>query len=537
MSIHSPFLPGLCVSSQPITDEWRQFHGGPDKAIHGCTFLLNLPGGGSCYSTPTLTLSDCCSHYPTWQAEFPTAAERFRPGGFGENFVFTRMNERNTCIGDVVSVGTDGLRLQVSLPRQPCFKLNHRFQLKNFAPNTWKTSRTGWYYRVLNEGRVRAGDEAQIVERPHPDWTIERVQEYLYFKPDQVEKIEELAAIEEFGAECKGAFKRILAKQKAKAKRAEKEKEETISWRDFKLVEKTKETARITSFVFEAVEPLSKGEDLAPGAHVKVKLGNGLVRAYSVVKGENSNRFELGIALEDKSRGGSKYLHESINIGDVIQAGKFTSAVPLVESASHHDFVAGGVGVTAFLSLMETLRGINYSCTLHYAVRSSDETPFKERLEKLGSHVVLYDKAKGRRMDIPGIIKNMPFNGRINFCGPRRMMDEALQETKKAGLGDEEVHFEAFEADISGDPFEAVVTNRNDLLLKVGGEETLLEVLQKQFGDEIPSSCEVGNCGTCKLAVRDGRVEHRGTALTDAEKAESMLSCVSRGIGRIAIEI
>jgi MOSC domain-containing protein YiiM len=87
------------------------------------------------------------------------------------------MNERNVCIGDIMSVG-DEVLLQVSLPRQPCFKLNHRFQLKNFAPNTYKASRTGWYYRVLREGTLQAGDEIKLVERKHPTWTIERVQEY-----------------------------------------------------------------------------------------------------------------------------------------------------------------------------------------------------------------------------------------------------------------------------------------------------------------------------------------------------------------------
>ena len=99
--------------------------------------------------------TDCSSHYPNWRAEFPDSASRFQPGGFGENLVTAHMNERNVCIGDIVSVGTDGLLLQVSLPRQPCFKLNHRFQLRNFAPNTYKLSRTGWYYRVLQEGTIQ----------------------------------------------------------------------------------------------------------------------------------------------------------------------------------------------------------------------------------------------------------------------------------------------------------------------------------------------------------------------------------------------
>jgi MOSC domain-containing protein YiiM len=104
------------------------FHGGVDKAVH-----QYYPG-----------------HYPSWRAEHPDAAAAFEVGGFGENLVSECMNERNICIGDIIRVGE--ALLQVSLPRQPCFKLNHRFGIKGFAPQTFKKSRTGWYYRVLEEG-------------------------------------------------------------------------------------------------------------------------------------------------------------------------------------------------------------------------------------------------------------------------------------------------------------------------------------------------------------------------------------------------
>lgn len=118
------------------------------------------------------------------------------------------------------------------------------------------------------------------------------------------------------------------------------------------------------------------------------------------------------------------------------------------------------------------------------------------------------------------------------------MMVEALLETRAAGLAPDEVHFEAFAANTSGDPFEAVVANRGGAIVSVGGEETLLEALQRQFGvDEVSSSCEVGNCGTCNIKLKSGRVEHRGTSLTEDEKLYTMLSCVSRGVGRIAVEI
>ncbi|CAK7220826.1 hypothetical protein SBRCBS47491_004321 [Sporothrix bragantina] len=583
LKIMSGIDKGLCtgpvkVDSMGIVEDEHDytFHGGIDKAVHGY----------------------CSAHYANWQQEFPSAADRFRPGGFGENLVFAHLNERNIHIGDVFAVGPKsntgysedlsgtGLLLQVSLPRQPCFKLNHRFGLRDFAPNTWKLSRTGWYYRVLRPGTLQAGDEVRLIQRPNPDWPLERVQEYLHRSPNEMDKVAELAAIDEFGAECKNQFRGRLAKHEAEARKKARLAEEAANggvgkedkWKAFKVVEKTKQTPRITSFVFEAVEPPKQGSDEAedepymePGSHVRLRLGvdsgkDGLVRSYSIVKGD-TRRFELGIAYDpETSRGGSRFLHESVDVGSIVHASSFAAGVPIVSAASHHVYVAGGVGVTAFLAHLETLTSINYSCVLHYAVRSADEVAFAERLKALGPDVVIvYDASKGQRMDIGAITREMKWNARINFCGPTRMMDAALEATRAAGLSETDVHFEAFSADTTGDPFEVVVRRSNkaaddDVVsngkarkpeangtkveepktLKVDEDETLLDVLQREFGmDAVASSCEVGNCATCKVTVRSGRIDHRGTALTGEEKAagDSMLSCVSRGIGRIEIEI
>ncbi|EGO61358.1 hypothetical protein NEUTE1DRAFT_144564 [Neurospora tetrasperma FGSC 2508] len=518
------------------------FHGGVDKAVHGY----------------------CSSHYPTWATEHPSAAAAFVPGGFGENLVTAHMNERNVCIGDTMIVGSPSaltsnpescLLLQVSLPRQPCFKLNHRFQLKKFAPLTWKHSRTGWYYRVLRPGFVQAGDEIRLVSRPHPQWTIERIQEYLHRNQDDEAMNAELASIEELGAESRDAFKARVARSAAKKKRAEK----LARWRDFRVVERRQETSRILSFILEAIDPIipppgdEKSILLKPGAHARVKLGNGLVRAYSIV-GPSScstiNRFQLGIALEPHSRGGSAYFHSHVFEGHVLSVSTtFTNALSgnnnnnnnnSAGGISHHIYVAGGVGLTAFLTSLEQLQSIHVSCELHYAVRSNEDIPFRDRLSQLNPGTVkIYDKTQGERLNIEEIVRQIPWNTMIYFCGPKSLMLEAARQVKQYGVPEGEVHFEAFEADVGGDPFEAVVANRNDkMVLQVGGDETLLVVLQREFGDEeVEGSCCVGNCGTCKVILKGGRVEHRGTALTAEEKGEVMLACVSRGVGRIVIEI
>lgn len=513
------------------------FHGGPDKAIHGY----------------------CCAHYPDWAAEFPSAAPRFVPGGFGENLVTAHMNERNVCIGDIVTiVGSSGEEkgplLQVSLPRQPCFKLNHRFELKNFAPNTWKLSRTGWYYRVLREGTIHAGDRIVLVERKYPEWTIERIQEYLHRDTGNLAMNEALAAIPEFGKESNDAFANRAAKQRraeAKKRGEAVDDDHPARWRDFEIVDKKRQTARVTSLVLEARDKVQDA-DLGEGAHAKMRIpvpgrNEPLVRTYSVVSGDK-NRFEIGVALDDStSRGGSRYLHQRAQVGDVLQVGRLT-AMEVRTSASSHVFVAGGIGITAFLPLVETLHRLNFDARVHYVVRSAaDDIPFRARLlgDQLAGIVTVYDKAAGQRLSIPHILQTAPWNSRLYFCGPPRMMEEARRATQAAGIPADECHFEAFSADGAdgGDPFEVAVVvddKPEEVVLPVKEDETLLEVLQRRFGLEgrdIPSSCEVGNCGTCKIRLRSGRVEHRGTALMEEDKAEAMLSCVSRGVGRITIEI
>ncbi len=126
-------------------------HGGPDKAVH------HYAG----------------EHYAEWRAEFPQLADKFHPGGFGENISTEGMTEETLCIGDIFALGT--ARVQISQGRQPCWKLNNHIGEKTMAARFQKTVRTGWYYRVLEPGSVEVGDEFTLLERLNPDWTLIRV--------------------------------------------------------------------------------------------------------------------------------------------------------------------------------------------------------------------------------------------------------------------------------------------------------------------------------------------------------------------------
>ena len=136
---------GLAGDSQTA----KSVHGGPDKAAN-------------CYPS---------EHYPLWRQT--PGLETMTGGAFGENFTTAGLLEDTVCIGDVFRAGD--VVVQVSQPRGPCYKLNRRWNSEDLMDRAIDSGRVGWYFRILQEGRVEAGLPLELVEHPHPEWSIARV--------------------------------------------------------------------------------------------------------------------------------------------------------------------------------------------------------------------------------------------------------------------------------------------------------------------------------------------------------------------------
>jgi MOSC domain-containing protein YiiM len=151
-------------------------HGGPEKAIHH-------------YAR---------DHYAAWREEIGAHPLLDVPGAFGENFSTSGWTEETVHVGDMVRFGS--ALLQVSQGRQPCWKLNVRFGRKDVAYRTQASGRTGWYYRVLEEGVAEASDRLRLVERPRPLWPLSRIIALLYRHKDRYDELAQMAGIPELAA-------------------------------------------------------------------------------------------------------------------------------------------------------------------------------------------------------------------------------------------------------------------------------------------------------------------------------------------------
>lgn len=143
-------------------------HGGPDKAI----------------------LAYAADHYQMWREQLDLPG--MGPGGFGENLTVAEMDEGTVCIGDVYRIGE--VQIQVSQPRLPCWKLDRHWGVEGLAARVLENGCSGWYLRVLEEGRIAAGQTVELVERPDPRWTVQAVNDILNKRNRDPESIRELAA-------------------------------------------------------------------------------------------------------------------------------------------------------------------------------------------------------------------------------------------------------------------------------------------------------------------------------------------------------
>ena len=280
-----------------------------------------------------------------------------------------------------------------------------------------------------------------------------------------------------------------------------------------------------------------RGDPLAAyssGSHTCVTIGDSERKwrnAYSLIGDPGDTRhYRIAVRRSDpgRSSGGSIYMHEAVNIGDLLQISSPANFFPLARHARKHIFIAGGIGITPILSHLAELQRTNAAYELHYAFRDDAFTDALRQFQ--GVH--FYDSNARNRIDLKTILDGQPLGTHVYVCGPHALISDTLAMAIHLGWPGSHVHFEEFAPLPSEDsqPFTVTLPGYG-VTVNVAAERSLLSALE-EAGVPISSSCRAGRCGTCRLRVIEGTVDHRDRFLTDEEREEGlMLACVSRACG------
>ena len=271
------------------------------------------------------------------------------------------------------------------------------------------------------------------------------------------------------------------------------------------------------------------------GGHIDLHLGNGMVRPYSLANNPKERlRYLMGIKLDHRGRGGSRWIHEQLRVGQTLQVGHPRQNFRLDETAPHSVLIAGGIGITPIASMIARLETLGRRWTLHYAVRSVDEAAFLDPVGDVvlsGAHGSLHlhvDALAGALLDIEQIVRTAGADDQLYCCGPAPMLDVFERAAAQHAPG--RWHIERFTAatpaDTTGGYMVELVRSARTITVSPG--QTLLEAL-RGAGLTISVSCEQGICGTCETRVITGRPDHRDSLLSEEEKAsnEVMMVCCS----------
>ncbi len=281
------------------------------------------------------------------------------------------------------------------------------------------------------------------------------------------------------------------------------------------------------------------------GAHVDVEVsgavGSPELRQYSLC-GDPADRTSWRVAVlrEPAGRGGSRYLHEDVQPGATLRVGVPRNNFGLVE-APGYVFVAGGIGITPLLPMIRAARLRGADWTLFYGARRRERMGFLRELESDPDRVRVLPEDECGLLPVAEIVGGLPADVPVYGCGPEPLL--GALEHACAGRPAGSLHVERFSprADVAPTPDRPfdVLVHGTGAVVRVAAGVSVLDALGAA-GHDMPNSCREGTCASCETPVLDGRVEHRDSVLSAAERdaGKTMMICVSRALSdRLILDI
>ncbi|UWM79236.1 MOSC and FAD-binding oxidoreductase domain-containing protein (plasmid) [Rhizobium sp. WSM4643] len=519
--------------------------------------------------------------YRYWQEQL--RRDDFVYGQFGENFTVDGLPDAEVCIGDRYRIG--GALFEATQPRVTCYRFGIRMDEPEMAALVVKHGRPGFYFRVLEEGEVQAGDEITKVASGPEGMSVFEINALLYMPGHPRDQLERALRIPPLSAGWRHSFEAIL-KQERKEGATTGNAGLTAApglppaWRGFRplrVLRKVRESGSVVSLVLEPAD----GQPVAaalPGQFVVLRLGRdpapALMRSYSLSGEPSVTHYRVSVKREVHGAA-SGYIDDELQVGDIVQASAARGSFILRPGDTPVVLLSAGIGVTPVLAMLHVLAAEASPREVWwlYGTRNGREHPFAEeargllkRLPHHHSHICYSSPDPKDRPDIDFDARghldaqalkllNLPRDCDVYVCGPSSFMSDLSVGLAALGIAPDRIHTEMFGAGPSITPGIAASPRRPPHLpaglpgsgplvsfartgLNVRWEPTFQNLLELAEACDVPVrwSCRTGVCHTCETGLVEGSVGYQPDPV-DAPADGNVLICCAKPEGDIVIDL
>jgi ferredoxin-NADP reductase/MOSC domain-containing protein YiiM len=520
--------------------------------------------------------------YRYWQERLKRTD--FVHGQFGENFTVEGLPDDAVCIGDRYQIG--GALFEVTQPRVTCYRVGIRTDEPRMPALLTSSGRPGFYFRVLREGVVGAGDEIVKVGEANERMTVAEINGLLYLPDHARDRLERALRIEALSSGWRASFEALLRSPTTGAgignaglAPAAAAHPVAPGFQRLAVVAIDQESADVLSVSIEHPD----GEPLPPalpGQYVVLRLrrtaaGPPLFRSYSLSGPLSTERYRISVKIEPNGAAGS-WLREHVRPGDVLDVSSPRGSFILESGEGPVVLLSAGIGATPVMAMLHALaaaRSARPVLWLH-AARDGQHHPFAAEVRRLipalthGRLYVCYSRPASRdRMgedfDAIGHLSRsvfdevgVPREANVYICGPNRFMADMKETLAALGVASERIHAEIFNGgesltpgvvgpaartphlpDNDADTGPLVSFARSGIAAhwKASAYQSILE-LAEACDVPVRWSCRTGVCHNCESGLVSGAVAYEPEPL-DHPADGNLLVCCSRPVRDIVIDL
>jgi ferredoxin-NADP reductase/MOSC domain-containing protein YiiM len=514
-----------------------------------------------------------------WQQQLKTS---FVLGQFGENLTVEDLPDDSVCIGDRYRIGS--ALFEVTQPRVTCYRLGIRTNEPRMAALLTSSGRPGFYFRVLREGEIGAGDEIVKIGEAEERMTVAEINALLYFAPHPHELLERALKIEALSPGWHRAFRDLLQSQSGGTRSgnvglnaAAVAHPAAPGFQRLEVTAIDRESADVVSLTMRSPDSQPLPAAL-PGQYVVLRLpqagGAPLFRSYSLSGLPSAERYRISVKLEPDGAGGS-YLHQHVHVGDSIDVSSPRGNFVLQKSERPAVLLSAGIGATPVLAMLHALaaaRSTRRVLWLH-AARDRQHHPFVTEIRSVmpslanGRSYVCYSKPSsedrlGEDFDATGHLSQavfdevgLPRDADVYICGPARFMADMKAALGVIGVTPKQIHLELFSGSESRTPGVVGATARaahvpdddagSGVLVSFARsgiaahwKPDYQSILELAEACDVPVrwACRTGVCHNCESGLVSGAVAYAPQPL-DMPADGNLLICCSQPAGDVVIDL